>query len=737
MSKNDKIFSRHMTICLTLLINISLFFAFPPYADALSGDGTAASPYIVSSGADLDDALITIGEDYYDAGGSNVSDMHYIELTDDIDAVTSSTYGDEDADHPVRVTIEGNGHTISSDIPIPDSPTHTSGTQYTGLRFANRTPYSDAGRGNHIVLKNLTVRGLYNAETHGGGAVSMFGGKLEVENCLFEGNAAFGTSRGGGAILLQHRASVLSVKNSTFIDNSSVAPGGAIDSSGDQDNVTPGANVMIENSTFYGNKTTGTTGSNGPGGAVSFGRALGSITNCTIVGNAAANGKAGGVYARYNISGNPSGLGAKVNIALVNSIVAGNGVVAGYTDVDLSNYDAPSSCDITGGYNVIGKVFDGFSDSGTTTGVSVSEFLQEGKPRVNEKGTPTIALLRTVDSPAVDKADPSKAPQYDQRGFPRVEAPDIGAFELQPQSVNPPVTPPDVPEDETAPGDDDAVDDMPGENPPPAGTPQEVNIGGLPETGIISHAPIPLTLDSGETISNPLIPPGDPGKTALKEIGVTVEIVNGQLVISGQAQRVGDFTVTVAGADGEGNRVTKEYVVKIEPHDVPNASGIVTDNPRQTVTTTLTGDPASPSATLVIQTRVSQEDARDAMSYSGTRFEITGTGSGIRITGGQFVLSGERGAGENGVPLEISGSLSGADLSGVTLDTVTYVAGINRYRQNVGIKLAETNVVDDTPAEDEGGSGGGGGSSGCDAGAAGAAAIAAVAFMFARRSRKG
>jgi hypothetical protein len=430
------------------LYALTMTFAMPPPVWALSGDGTAASPYAVSTGDELDEALTTIAEDYRSvdpeadpaASTVNLSDMHYIRLTDDIDAVTSPTYGNEDEDHPVRVTIEGDGHAIRGTIPS-NIPAHEAGTKYTGLRFANRTPWTETdsatgtGRGNHIVLKNLTVSGLYNKENHGGGAFAVFGGKMEVDNCVFSGNAAYGgTNRGGGAILLQHRASVLLVRNSAFINNSATGSGGAIDSSGDQENVTLGENVIIENSTFYGNKS----GSASGGGAITYSRARGRITNCTIVGNeATTSGKGGGVYVRDNITGNPSGLGSYGDVVLTNSIVAGNGSDS-YTDVDLVNRNDISSypdnyARIAGDYNLIGtsEPFDTVSfGTNTSMGVNVSALLASGAPKVNSQGTPTIALLYNA-SDALDKIPLANAPVNDQRGLPRVGLADIGAYELQ------------------------------------------------------------------------------------------------------------------------------------------------------------------------------------------------------------------------------------------------------------------------------------------------------------------
>jgi hypothetical protein len=284
------------------------------------------------------------------------------------------------------------------------------------------------------------------------------------------------------------------------------------------------------------------------------------------------------------------------------------------------------------------------------------------------------------------------------------------------------------------------------ETPAPTESAEEVEVGELPSDGSISLAPIPIELDGGGAIVNPVIPANDPGLTALSEIGVAVRIEGGALVVEGQATMVGDFTITVTGVDGEGNPISKQYTIKIEPHDVPDASDIVTENPSETVTTILTGSPTAPDFSITLPTLVSYLDAENAMRYAGTRFSVSGTGNGqngIRITGGRFLLGGGRGADGSGASLEITGSIAGADPGEAALETVSYVVGINRYTENVGIRLADTNLIVETSESGDGGNGGesgnGGGTSsggGCSTGVAGLAGLAMAGLIGTTAQRK-
>jgi hypothetical protein len=100
----------------------------------------------------------------------------------------------------------------------------------------------------------------------------------------------------------------------------------------------------------------------------------------------------------------------------------------------------------------------------------------------------------------------------------------------------------------------------------------------------------------------------------------------------------------------------------------------------------------------------------------------------------------ERGADGDGVPLEVTGTASGADLGEATIDTVTYVVGTRRYTQNVCIKLAETNVIDNTrtgeePTGGDDSDGLGSGIGGCDTGAVVTVILAVLGFALSKKNR--
>jgi uncharacterized repeat protein (TIGR03803 family)/parallel beta-helix repeat protein len=256
-------------------------------------------------------------------------------------------------------------------------------------------------------FSNNSSTGLGNA----GGAIDLFG-SLAVSDSMFSGNSAFFE---GGAIAENGNDSGVTVSNSTFTGNSAYWGGAiAMDPQGN-----PGAELLFiaSNSTFSGNSAD-------EGGAILGNDTAGDaiiqakLTNLTITQN------------RGNTLGN-GGLGGGIFISdchflLDNSIVAGNlnGTGPGATPDDIGG-----GLDSTSGYNLIGTGGSG----GLQNGVNANQVgvANPGLAPLGDYGGPTQTMALLPGSPAIDAGTAAGGPATDQRGYGRVGAVDIGAFESQ------------------------------------------------------------------------------------------------------------------------------------------------------------------------------------------------------------------------------------------------------------------------------------------------------------------
>ena len=277
-----------------------------------------------------------------------------------------------------------------------------------------------------VANSSAGANGIGGAGTNGyGGALYIYRNAI-VWNSAFGYGAAFGGSGGNNG-------------QTTGTSGNTAGPKGANGYGGAIYNA--GTNAII-NCSFFENEALGGYGGDGSGGTVggtggAGGNAWGGgiystnqigLTNCTLEYDAAFIG--GGGY-----GGPPSGAtGANGTVAaganvvrtngtftLKNSILAGGSGYGGNgsgTFVDAGeNISDDSSITLNG------------TGSHSSTNPDLASFLEfSGGP------TPVIALL--AGSPAINAADSTAAPKYDQRGFPRVGAPDIGAFEYGSVGVN-------------------------------------------------------------------------------------------------------------------------------------------------------------------------------------------------------------------------------------------------------------------------------------------------------------
>ncbi|WP_162276021.1 Ig-like domain-containing protein, partial [Roseimaritima ulvae] len=425
-------------------------------ADAIPGDGIAAD----SSGQTSLRAAIMEANAFDDGGPDtiNVPAGNYLltisgveedaaatgdlDITDDVNIVgadASTTIIDASQLAARDRVLEIHRGTISDRVAFRlEGVTVTGGVAAGEARLADHGGavfvdfYSDVDIINSVVTGNSAPRASSTsdfANVYGvGGAISN-SGNLQIIGSRFEDNHS---SNAGGAIYVGGSGATTSIRDSTFINNSS-RDGGAIESR---------YITTITNSTFQGNTAFTRAGTSGTGGVIKqIGGEL-TITNSTLSGNRSSSGGAlaisGTLHAinstivnneALNYGGGVHGSFSNTTLHFENTIVAGNTAATNGPDV----YTAATVQ--SGGHNLIGDV------TGSTGWVSSD--LQNVDPELlaladNGGPTPTHALSPT--SPAIDAAS-NNLPATDQRGVvrPQGNGGDIGAFEFITAGNQPPV----------------------------------------------------------------------------------------------------------------------------------------------------------------------------------------------------------------------------------------------------------------------------------------------------------
>jgi hypothetical protein len=269
-----------------------------------------------------------------------------------------------------------------------------------------------------VTLSGMTISDGYASDSLGGGGIYNYG-TLTVTNCTLSGNTAAGSGMmgsSGGAII---NLGTLTVTNSTFSDNTiqgaefGCAGGGIANGDG---------TLTVTNSTFFNNTATASTSAYG-GGIFSNTSGQVVLTNITLANNRVKTA-GGGLHI------------ARGSAALNNTLIAGNFKGTGSIPSDIL-LSTGVSLDPNSANNLIGDGSGGLDPGkGNLLGSSGNPLDPLLAPLGDYGGpTPTMALL--AGSPAIDAASAAYAPVTDQRGLPRVGAPDIGAFEWDflPQTI--------------------------------------------------------------------------------------------------------------------------------------------------------------------------------------------------------------------------------------------------------------------------------------------------------------
>ncbi|MBL9115081.1 MAG: hypothetical protein JNJ83_08735 [Verrucomicrobiaceae bacterium] len=289
-----------------------------------------------------------------------------------------------------HATLTGGILTLSSEIVLASSVTIDASSLAGGMTISgnNATRHFTVNSGQTVTLKNLILTGGSTPSASNGGAI-LNNGTLTVQGCTLHGNTA---TAGGAAIF---NSATLTVSTSTLSNNTATGNGGAIQTA-------VGTTTTLAQCTLTGNSC-GTGGN--AGGAIRNDGAL-ALTHCTVSGNI-SGGSAGGIFA------------GGTAITLTNCIVAENTATLSGTDLrgpTLTTYVGANIVPSVGG---IGGVA---GPPAITAAPQLAPLGDYGGP------TQTMALLPT--SPARNAAAVlSPAITTDQRGFPIVGTPDIGAYE--------------------------------------------------------------------------------------------------------------------------------------------------------------------------------------------------------------------------------------------------------------------------------------------------------------------
>lgn len=237
-----------------------------------------------------------------------------------------------------------------------------------------------------------------------GGAIFSAPGNQEGLDVAIDRSTITGNETGasGGGLL----TSFTEVTNSTISANRAEGDGGGLLAtvSGTFPASPPG--LQVENSTIANNKA----GGSGGGVSTSSGFTTARLVAATVVRNSAGLG--GGIY-----QGTTDVLSAENAIVALNSAASGPDCFTASTGIGSQGHNLigdPSGC-------------SGFTAAGDLIGGA----LKLGKLAKNGGPTKTVALQK--GSRAIGAADPSALPpevvRFDQRGFRRYKAPDVGAYE--------------------------------------------------------------------------------------------------------------------------------------------------------------------------------------------------------------------------------------------------------------------------------------------------------------------
>jgi predicted outer membrane repeat protein len=372
------------------------------------------------------------------AGSGTSGDLRYTMIQADANPGSTIQFG-------VTGTIA-----LSSALPIVNADLTIAGPGASNLSVQG----TSASRVFEVDSATVTISGLTIADgiapsggsSNGGGLYSNHG-TLTVTACTFTGDSA----NIGGAI---DNFGILTVNDSTFANNTATAEGAAIQNDGtttvtdctfsnNSANNFGGAIfsdlfLTVSGCTFSGNSV----GAIGRGGAIMNYFATSTISNSTFVNNSAVLGGALDSYYSSASHGASHAFATLTDVTITGS--AGGGIDnEGDTVGDLTLVNSViagnTGGDVVGLVNGIGSknnlIGDGSQEAGIGNGSSGNQVGTTQNP-INAKlgtlasnGGPTQTVALLPGSPALGGGNGTTTTDTDQRGVPRGQVLDIGAYQ--------------------------------------------------------------------------------------------------------------------------------------------------------------------------------------------------------------------------------------------------------------------------------------------------------------------
>ena len=348
------------------------------------------------------------------------------------------------------ITIDGNGYQLSrkSENTCTLDGENTTDQEFRLLHVA--------ANGN-LTIKDLTLEnGCADGNagqsqgTDNGGAIYNLG-SLVVQNSTISQSKCWG--EGGG--IYNGLGGTLVITKGVLSANRASKNGGGLSNNGQ---------AVISNTTFSGNSVNGAVSEAGKGGGIyHYDGTISSISATTFYGNTTSNtfggAKGGALYIMSDIteitnstfSGNTSGAGA----AIIMDVKSDNGLSTTVTSMTNNTFSGNfSSTDRAianlgaSVQNYLNNIVEGEGaphcvPTGVWGSINASNNLDDGScpgtpvgtitnfdMTLKDNGGPTMTHALLEDSNAIDAGDAAMCPEFDQRGYVRMDdSCDIGAYE--------------------------------------------------------------------------------------------------------------------------------------------------------------------------------------------------------------------------------------------------------------------------------------------------------------------